>query len=667
MNAVPLVGAAVLASSLPSPAFAASPTPIQASADWLTTVNYYREMAGVAPVAENSAWSAGAVNHSRWMVETSTISHYEPASGPYTTPDGRLAGESGNVAVSSNSSTTAREHIELWMSGPFHAIGVLRSNLTHVGYGQYDNPNASRWRSGATLNVLSGLDFSVPRPSSPILFPGNGTTTSLNEFVTEAPNPLEFCGWTGSAGLPVIGMMPETTTAATATMVGPNGPIDICTLGSDKATGVAKQILAADNAIVVIPRNPLVPGKYTVTIVTGTRTVTWSFTVDPSVADGPPPPLPSTVATGPVSTFLPLFPDRLVDTRVGKGASRLRGGQTTRIDVAGRSGVPSNAAAVSANFTIVSPDSGGFITVFPCGGAVPNVSTLNFGPGEVVPNQATVPLDATGDLCVNSTSSGDLLIDVNGALLPGAPDRYSPLSPQRILDTRTGLGWPSHPKAGDTVTLQVVGKAGVPASATAVALNVTAVDPNGSGFVTAYPCGGAVPDVSNLNTSAGATRPNLVIVRLSAQGTVCLFNARANTDLLADVAGYYSPTTPEKFTPMAPMRMVDTRSPRSDLNGGSGGAQVPAGQTVRMVLAGWRGVPASTKAVSINLTVTGSLGGGFVTAFPCGSIPDVSNVNFGAGADTANAAQVTLDATGAICLWSSAPTHLILDVNGVWG
>jgi hypothetical protein len=667
MAATAVLGAlATGALAMPQEVIASSPipTPIPANSDWLTTINYFRAMVGVPAVAENPSWSAGAVAHSTWMVETSTIAHDEPNGGPFTTVEGDLAGNNGNVAVSSNVATTAREHIELWMSGPFHALGVLRPQLTQVGYGQFNKASASRWRSGATLDVLRGLNFSIARPTTPITFPGNGTSTSLTEFITESPNPLDFCSWTGEAGLPVLAMMPEETSGGTATMTGPSGPLEVCSIGASNTTGVASQILDADNAVVVIPRRPLTAGTYTVSITTSARNVTWSFTVDPSVADGVASTLALTSATGPVSTFQPLAPARLVDTRSSIGATRLGANQVTRIDVAGKKGVPATAAAVSANFTIVESDKAGFLTVYPCGPTPPDVSTLNFGAGEAVPNQATVPLDATGDLCVVSTANAHLLVDVNGALVESGPDRYAAVSPERIMDTRNGLGGSYRLAANATARLAVVGKAGVPAGATAVALNVTAVNAGGAGYISVYPCG-AVPDASNLNVTLGTTRPNLVIVPLSATGEVCLRAAEAGTDLLADVAGYYSPAATQRYTPLAPVRMLDTRATRADLNGGSGGAVIAAERVVRVMVAGQRGIPANAKAVSINLTVTGPRSGGFVTAYPCGTVPNVSNVNF-AGSDTANAAQVTLDSSGALCLWSSAATHLLFDVNGVW-
>ena len=204
-----------------------SPPFIPADADWLTTVNYYRQMSALAPVGVDVGFSDGAYKHSCYMLQNG-ISHDEIPGLPGYTPSGDLAGNNGNVAVSSAYNTTARSHIELWMTGPFHAIGVLRPNLKTVGFGKCDNTATSPWRSGATLDVLRGLGPSVAQ-ASPILFPGDGTTTNLDRFVVESPNPLTFCGWTGAAGLPILALMPEGLGGQpTATISGPTGPLEVC-------------------------------------------------------------------------------------------------------------------------------------------------------------------------------------------------------------------------------------------------------------------------------------------------------------------------------------------------------------------------------------------------------------------------------------------------------
>ena len=196
------LGIGLAAASFVSTASASAPSPafIPPTADWLTTVNYFRAMAGLGSVVEDGSMSAGAAAHSCYMLYNG-ISHDETPGLQGYTPEGDVAGNSGNVAVSSLINTSARSHVELWMSGPFHAIGILRPNLHSTGFGRCDLASTPTWHSGATLDVLRGLG-NDPRPANPILFPGNGTTTNLDRFVVESPSPMTFCGWTGSAGLP---------------------------------------------------------------------------------------------------------------------------------------------------------------------------------------------------------------------------------------------------------------------------------------------------------------------------------------------------------------------------------------------------------------------------------------------------------------------------------
>jgi hypothetical protein len=151
----------------------------------------------------------------------------------------------------------------------------------------------------------------------------------------------------------------------------------------------------------------------------------------------------------------------------------------------------------------------------------------------------TVPLGASGTVCFSSPSTTHLLADIAGWYGSNGAG-FNPVVPSRLLDTREGVGAPSGVRvAGSVLTLQIAGYGGVPVSgATAVTLNVTAVDPTSGGFLTVYPCGSDVPNVSNLNFSAGQTVPNLVTVPLGASGTVC-FSSPSTTHLLADIAGWF--------------------------------------------------------------------------------------------------------------------------------
>ena len=110
-----------------------------------------------------------------------------------------------------------------------------------------------------------------------------------------------------------------------------------------------------------------------------------------------------------------------------------------------------------------------------------------------------------------------------------------------MLDTRTGVGAPVAPLgAGGELSLQVVGHGGVPASAQAVVLNVTATNATSDTYITSYPSGSARPNASSLNVTAGRTTANLVLAKLGADGAVRLFNERGAVDVLADVTGYFA-------------------------------------------------------------------------------------------------------------------------------
>jgi lysophospholipase L1-like esterase len=118
---------------------------------------------------------------------------------------------------------------------------------------------------------------------------------------------------------------------------------------------------------------------------------------------------------------------------------------------------------------------------------------------------------------------------------------YTAVTPERLLDTRTGVGAPTGKAAGGaTVELQVTGAGAtnVPGGASAVVLNITATEPDGPGYVTVWPCGQPQPLASNLNYTAGDSIPNVVIAKLGTDGKVCLYT-QTTTHLIADINGWY--------------------------------------------------------------------------------------------------------------------------------
>jgi len=651
--------------AVPQTVHAADPVPpfITPDANWLTTVNYYRAMAGLGPVSENTSWSAGAYNHSCYMLYNGITHDETPGKVGYTS-SGDLAGNNGNVAVSSSTAATARNHIELWMTGPFHAIGVLRHNLQSVGYGQCTNSSTSPWKSGATLDVLRGLAY-TPRPSTPILFPGNGTTTNLTQFVTESPNPLTFCGWSGSAGLPVIAMMPEGVSSASASITGPNGPLQTCRLYSGNTNGTAQAILGGDNAVTVIPRNPLTPGTYTVTITTQARTVQWSFTVDPTAATGVMP-VPSVTTVGPASKFTAITPFRFADSRSNNRITPLIGNTTKKIRVANQAGLPSDITAISATFTVVAPTAAGWLTVYNCSSTAPTASTLNFAAGETIANSGVFPLGGL-DICVNAPVNTHLIIDINGYFRPSSTNSFTAITPKPLIDTTTDLGVTGRLNAGDTVEFDMTGGGNAPNGATAVALNIAGINPTANGWITAFPCGSTMPDqISNVNPTVGTTKQSFAIVPVNADGKVCFFASTA-VDLRVELLGYFVGSGAGTITPTAPTRVVDTRDKyRTDMNLGTGGNLLSANTTKELLLAGQRGIPSGAKALSVNLTIVQPAGAGVVTIWGCGSLPSFKTITYTNGKTVANGVQVDISATGKICMRTTTSTHLIVDVTGYW-
>jgi hypothetical protein len=245
-------------------------------------------------------------------------------------------------------------------------------------------------------------------------------------------------------------------------------------------------------------------------------------------------------------------PVRLLDSRNAVGVatrSRASADSTTPLHVAGTGGVPAiSAQAVTLNVTVDQPATGGFVTVYPCGEDVPNASNVNYAAGQTIANLVTVKLGQDGNVCFYTSGAAHLIADLAAWYQPSLPAGFKELAPVRVLDSRNAIGIAAKALlgAGSVTTLVVAGRGGVPATgAEAATLNITVDQPQGGGFLTVFPCGQDVPTASNLNYARGQTIANLVTVKLSRTGTVCVFTS-ASAHVLADVAGY-STTTPDLY------------------------------------------------------------------------------------------------------------------------
>jgi len=246
------------------------------------------------------------------------------------------------------------------------------------------------------------------------------------------------------------------------------------------------------------------------------------------------------------------------------------------------------------------------------------------------------------------------------------PNRFVPLTPARIVDSRIGLGVASKVTAATSTPIQVTGLGGVPpAGVSAAVLNVTVTEPDFPGFVRVTPSG-TTSFVSNLNVEhAGETLPNLVTVPVSADGKVDFFS-QAGTHVIVDVFGYYTAaaaSTSGRFIATDPTRLLDTRA----AIGVPGTSVIPAGGQIDVQMTGRAPVPATgVSAVVLNVTATASLGVGYITAWPTGiSRPPTSNLNIeNVGQSIPNQVVVPVGPTGMVSFYSNGGGHLIADVAG---
>src|SRR5438445_8727325 len=341
-------------------------------------------------------------------------------------------------------------------------------------------------------------------------------------------------------------------------------------------------------------------------------------------------------------------------------------------------GYGSNATSGTATVTGVSPNFGttnGGTVVFITGSGYCNaVSAVKFGtsPAQSINVladtliQAVTPAHVSALVDVTVTNAaGTSAINAGDEYFyfPPTPNVYTSLSPQRILDTRTNSGTLG---PGGSVVLSI-GGVYVPAEATSVVLNVTAVDESTAGFFTLYPTGGTTPLASNVNFVAGETVPNLVSVGLSNAGQVTLFNALGSADAVVDLEGYFAPPSggsAGEFTPVVPARITDTRANSGKANAG---LTLAAGTTLNVQVLGAGGVPASgVSAVVLNVTAVDQTANGVFTVFPTGtSRPLASNLNWTPGDTVPNRVIVPTGTAGQVSIYNPLGSpDAVVDVNG---
>lgn len=187
----------------------------------------------------------------------------------------------------------------------------------------------------------------------------------------------------------------------------------------------------------------------------------------------------------------------------------------------------------------------------------------------VTANLVLSGLSADGKMCVFSMQEVDVVVDVAGYLSPDGPLSYQPLVPTRLLDTRSETSlYTNRLAAHQVIELPIQSLPNMPAGIWSVAANVTSVGATQNGFLSAFPCGGAVPQSSSLNFSADGATASLAVSSVGQDGKLCIFTS-SRTHVIVDIVGVWThiealqpPAAPTEGNPNDEGDGVDPEDPR---------------------------------------------------------------------------------------------------------
>jgi hypothetical protein len=310
------------------------------------------------------------------------------------------------------------------------------------------------------------------------------------------------------------------------------------------------------------------------------------------------------------------------------------------VQIAGLGGVPAGAAAVLVNTEVSDPTAAGYVRVTPPG-QNPAVATQEFAKGQAVSNLVAVELVAGKVQVKVSAGSARIMMDVSGYFGAKAGSSFTPLPAARVFD------------GAATTTprlVQIAGRGGVPATATAVMVNTEVSGPTAAGYVRVTPAG-QNPAVATQEFAKGRAISNLVAVKLVG-GKIQVKVSAGSARIMIDVSGYYSAAkTATHFTPLPMARVFDattTTNPR----------------LVRV--AGLAGVPVNATAVMVNTGVSGPTAAGYVRVTPAGQNPGVATQEFAKGQAVSNLVAVQLVGGKIEVKVSAGSARIMIDISGYY-
>jgi hypothetical protein len=384
---------------------------------------------------------------------------------------------------------------------------------------------------------------------------------------------------------------------------------------------------------------------------------------------------------------------RLLDTRAGQGncdsvGASIAAGTSILVQARGTCEsitIPATAQAIAGNITAINTSSQtGFLTLYPNGVAQPTSANMIYAPNQILTNAFTVGLSGAGEFRIFAERQIEAIVDISGYFAPPSPGGlffHSLPRPVRLLDTRAGQGncdsVNSPISAGTNLVVQGRGACEgltIPATAQAIAGNVTVINPNAqAGFITLYPNGVPQPLAANMVYSPGQLLANAFTVSLNGSGQFNIF-AERTIEVILDVSGYYSTEAADAngtgllFSPLAaPARLLDTRPGSGNCDNVSNPIAAGTSLTVlgRVSCEG-QPIPPDAQALVGNLTVINlNPQTGFLTLFPHGvAAPLAANIIYGPGQVLSNAFVVGLSANGEFDIFAERTIDVVLDIAG---
>ncbi|MBL8229784.1 MAG: hypothetical protein JNL98_14945 [Bryobacterales bacterium] len=341
--------------------------------------------------------------------------------------------------------------------------------------------------------------------------------------------------------------------------------------------------------------------------------------------------------------------------------------------------IPASAKAYVLNVTLVPRGAVDFVTIFPGGEARPEFFTVRSPDGQVVANSAIVKAGPGGTIQVYTTSNTDIIIDISGYMTDSTTSNlvYYPLTPCRVVETRAEYRSPAGPFGPPTLNSRETRRfrfpstpyCTVPQGAAAYSVTITVVPPGPLQFLTAWPAGGAQPNISNINSPAGRVLANNVILPASSDGSVDVF-VFDRSDVIVDINGYFAPDDGVNglyYFPVTQCRVTDTqRAP------GPFGGPIFENETTRSYAipgSACSGVPGNARGYAVNVTaIPNGSPMPFITVWQAGQPqPNASVLNAFQGQTVTNSVVVPASLNGSISVYAFRRTHVVLDIAGYFG